>query len=477
MDPQADAIRVSRGQAHPLGAHFLGVNAPLTQRGLTWAKAPLREALARLHVSHIRYPGGTIANYWDWRTGWFNDDAPEVFKRRPKVAPYTLEDLYAAYRTTDAVPVFVLNVLTDTLPSQLEMLAAARQIGLPVKYVELGNEFYLDDPGYIAKYPTPEDYLAKMKTWVEGVRKVFPEARVAVVGAGPSRYAKQPDRLAGWNAKMLPGMNDADALILHFYLFSGFGGRQNQQGNWGTAQEQADQYRMLQEPGGAAWMIAQPYLYLQNVWRDPLLAKHPIWVTEFNLFDRIGAVRGTWAHGLLVAGFLTEMVAQPNIELVSYHAFAPNPMFTPLFFTADDYAGLTIRDVTTTPYALTATGHVLAVFGEAMAGATTVTPLVFTPETVVQTRQNRTYPTLHGFVFDGPEASRVLLINLSGEAQALDVSPFLEGALDYRILSADPATYITAPESLIQVRQRQSAVEGDSLILPPYALLVGEAVR
>jgi hypothetical protein len=50
---------------------FYGHNVNLTASGISWHEPGLVEAVRCLSPGVLRYPGGTITNYWDWKTGWF----------------------------------------------------------------------------------------------------------------------------------------------------------------------------------------------------------------------------------------------------------------------------------------------------------------------------------------------------------------------------------------------------------------------
>jgi len=104
----------------------------------------------------MRYPGGTIGNYMDWRTGQFMyTDARDPNKgpvygtykgkdhRKIKINTYRPEELKNAIDLNGATPIYMVNMLTDTLGSTLEMLAHCEEIGLPVKYIELATSFIL----------------------------------------------------------------------------------------------------------------------------------------------------------------------------------------------------------------------------------------------------------------------------------------------------------------------------------------------
>src|SRR5439155_10066277 len=110
-------------------------------KGPSWSNKSFRDSVSSLRLKVIRYPGGTISNWWQWQKGGFVDDPslPEKFKRR--YTPTTLEDLKLLVDETNCDVVFTLNMITKDLQDQLEMLSHAQSLKIPVKYIELGNEF------------------------------------------------------------------------------------------------------------------------------------------------------------------------------------------------------------------------------------------------------------------------------------------------------------------------------------------------
>lgn len=133
---------------------------------------PLLVALA---PSTIRWPGGTEADFYDWHTGATTRKAGRV--------PFTLSDLAAAYRATGAVPIFDLNVLTPanrTDPTdQIAMLKQAEKLGLPIDYVEVGNELYAGQPGFKEAYPDGTVYARTVSIYVKALHEAFPGVKVA----------------------------------------------------------------------------------------------------------------------------------------------------------------------------------------------------------------------------------------------------------------------------------------------------------
>lgn len=115
-----------------------------------------QKAIASIGYGTYRYPGGTTANYWDWKQGCEtgsnscgknnNTIAAFATSKLTQVQLPHLRRVFAHTHPAAAVvaaahvePVLVVNMLTDTLDSQLEFLAACSAAGVPVKRVELGN--------------------------------------------------------------------------------------------------------------------------------------------------------------------------------------------------------------------------------------------------------------------------------------------------------------------------------------------------
>jgi alpha-L-arabinofuranosidase len=132
------------------GQHFLGFNVVNLQSGNFTTDRAYLEGTAALHAGILRYPGGNIADYWDWQLGWCVPNTTSCSternpcKNKKRVRRYLLEEFKRAVDTTQSLPTYTLNMLTGSLDHQLAMLKHAQSINiLPAgSYVELGGEFY-----------------------------------------------------------------------------------------------------------------------------------------------------------------------------------------------------------------------------------------------------------------------------------------------------------------------------------------------
>lgn len=151
-------INISGDISHSLTTPIEGTNLDYSGVVEPYADKSVVNAVTSLEPGTIRYPGGTIANYWDWQSGSVNQPTSTIKTESGKIQTklgrhstygFTLTTLKKIINSTGAVPIFDLNVMTSTLKDQIQMLQTAKQMGLPIRYVELGNEFYLSNSNYL----------------------------------------------------------------------------------------------------------------------------------------------------------------------------------------------------------------------------------------------------------------------------------------------------------------------------------------
>jgi hypothetical protein len=234
----------------------------------------------------LRYPGGAIANYWNWTSG-----LPDKESGRPEY-PFSLQDLKQLVTASGATPIFDLNIMTASLQSQVAMLRAAEHLGLPVRFIELGNEFYLSKPNYLHSLPSALSYGKRVAAWIPTLHRDFPSAQIAAVGFAQSLSSNYvTSRESNWNATVLKTVPELKDMTMHLY--------------W--------------RPNGArvAAQLAGPFQTWTRVQKDSLSkipSKISIWVSEFNMFQTGKAdhkvtflpQQGTWTQGLFVGTMRTK---------------------------------------------------------------------------------------------------------------------------------------------------------------------------
>jgi hypothetical protein len=155
-----------------------GFNGVMAASARPFSNTSVLNAIGMFEGSTImRYPGGNVANSFNWVTGKDDDGSGTA---------NTLADIAALHSSGGYDILFVPNMLTKTLQNQLDMLAAANALGIPIKFVELGNEFNnINNPGH-AVFPLPQNYADEAEIWRDAIKAIYPDCFVIMIGENRS---------------------------------------------------------------------------------------------------------------------------------------------------------------------------------------------------------------------------------------------------------------------------------------------------
>jgi hypothetical protein len=415
---------------------FYGVNFDLAGF-VPFAGTDTATLLAALDPSTIRWPGGTEADFYDWHSG--------LSTLKPAKEPFTLADLAAACRATGAVPIFDLNVLApgnETNPSdQIAMLKAAKRLGLPIDYVEVGNELYSNAPGAPQAFPDAASYARTVSIYVEALHQAFPGVQVAA-DAIPF---PEDRRESSWDAELLAdlqGPSSPDAFIVHFYP-----------GLYQNPFASSDLPTLFENVYGSVSELSQA---IQG------LGGKPVWLTEYNMRGpyRVFRLKGAspaehdYAHELYLAAFAAMLPRIPGLALVDD--------WTAL---ADGFYGAWQDPAS--PY-LTPAGQAVEMVDRAARGATTAEAMPVPGAPTLPSGE----PGVVGehFMTLGSSGSAVL-VNLTPDTALLPLGGWLISGTPYEQVTGDP----TASESAA-ANPTPGTLGTAGLTLPPYSVtLVGKA--
>ncbi len=234
-----------------------------------------------------RYPGGTPSNFWDWSCEHeacctAKSLAPPSPRCEDhgyrKCPPETWAD-FVNDRRRGAHPetVFDLNVVQTNASYQVQGLQRFVAAGVPVKWVEFGNELY-DPAQNQGAWTDGVGYASAMQPYLQAVAAAFPDAHTAVVGSASD---------TAWNAAVLTNTT-ASAATIHFYTPLEVAGI-----NDTTVAARAPMVL-----GAAFDNAARIEEHVQNTIPEQLR----IWVTEFGHTGTAGwatgSIDGTWLEGL-----------------------------------------------------------------------------------------------------------------------------------------------------------------------------------
>ena len=464
-------IKAELGQSRSLSPNFMCYNVNSTQVA-DWRDESFTTAVNNLSPSLLRIPGGDVGNYWNWQRGGLIENTASLpdglpFFLRFKARQYTaskLTDFKAGLANTNTKPVFVLNMLTSDIESQLEMLRQAEDLGMEVKYVELGNEFYFNIPNYKKTFPNPRAYGLEAKKWTEAVKQEFPNAQISVVGVVPS--PDKPPRLQNWN-KVMRGtvLPTADAITLHIYNGHGLD----------KLTSQPDSYPYFTE-SEVPIILGEPFRNWQQLRSDSNYQAIPddkqIWITEYNLFEDIfqggsekpiPRVAGSWTHGLYNLATSLLFLEEPRIESICNHSLTESSIFGAILNTSDSFVNPADANMTATPMSLSATGLALSLLGEATRDMTSAKPIKFNNTAQLQGKDNFQYPAIYGWLFSNNTDNRAIVTNLSSQNIELDLSSISNGR--YEQISGSPQDLINSSTVLTK-----KGTTNQTIILPAYSV-------
>jgi hypothetical protein len=423
---------------------FFGLNGNNTRSSIRWDRTDLGDALAALRPGVLRYPGGTIANYWDWRSGWFQPNGPwppQAGKNGQPIPQFdnSLTPFRAALTRTGAEALFVLNMHTidgrlatagdspRLLQDQIDFLQAAANLGIPVKRIELGNEFYLsaaNAPDFSVRFPTAESYAQEASMWAQGLHAAFPGAKVAAVATNATNA--NSTRRETWNAKVLPLLTDVDAVTMHPYAYAN-------------------------PPDAAlthqAW-LARTYTWSRAIAIEefPQFAPYGLeaWLTEFNMNDKTSERKfaGTWTHGLFTAAYSIQLAQHPVVTSMQHHNVLGDVIAGILF---DTTAGFGTSTPATTFLGRSAAGAAYRILLQATSSSVTGQVLSFPGGPVL----SGGVPALVGMDFANAAGHQCVVVNLAGAAVTLDLTRLFSGSVSWsRTTAGSLSTRVTGPSSL-----------------------------
>jgi hypothetical protein len=399
---------------HPIPYDLFGFNGANTIKlGQSWndiflndeAKTRLQDLNARV----LRYPGGTLGNYWDWRKGWFLSShdfpdgilLPEKFDPEiPMIPPGSqdpafddkLETFLKCLSRSYAKPMWQMNVLTSDFNYQLAILYASKVAGVKSEYVELGNEFYLGDSDYRLVFSNVDHYAEKAMEWSSRIKSIPPFSTTTIAALGAeSDTESDPGRRRLWLGRLLENLNgnsDIDAITLHPYVGAKFNinSQLNNQPcpNNPTLPEIAVRRAFANIIQESKDFVNDEVAQIANAGKET-------WITEFNLFDTRHAVHGTWFHGLFTSSMLLTYLEGSNITKIMPHTLSGDGIFSGMYSNSDglnfgqnsggflgyEFCYFPQQAPSTRPWELTALGNAVALITTAANAATEVRNIDF----------------------------------------------------------------------------------------------------
>ncbi len=175
----------------------------------------LVQELKAAGVTHLRYPGGTLSDFFDWRAAVDPNRRPQpnpFDKGHTEYPDFGPDEFMALCRRLGIPGTITVNAGTGTPEMAGEWAGYLRGKGFKVTQFEVGNEIYMADakkeevPSMpIAK--TADQYVDFYLRTYAAIRKAWPGARVGAIGLVDTG-AFPLNRHADWLEKLLTRAGD-----------------------------------------------------------------------------------------------------------------------------------------------------------------------------------------------------------------------------------------------------------------------------
>jgi len=185
------SIVVTDRTLNTVSSLIFGDNIEWTNNGMgLWVPGEKRfdeklvEELRAVGVTHLRYPGGTLSDYFDWYKAIGNERQPitNPFAGGKKEYPYFgPEEFMMLCRKLGIPGTITLNAGTGTPEDAVGWVKYLRENNFRVTAFAVGNEIYMAKPEEpIAK--TDEQYVDFYLKCRGAIRAVAPDAKIGAIG-------------------------------------------------------------------------------------------------------------------------------------------------------------------------------------------------------------------------------------------------------------------------------------------------------
>ncbi len=214
------------GKTKPVSDRLFGLNSHFVEgKDMSWSysRPEIRDVLKRVGVSALRFPGGTVANWYDFENDSFL--VPQDLLRTPSAHLKTVMKYrqglvfdYPGYRdlvkSENWISVQTFNLLQDSPDKSVRRLKKLYADGVRPVWIELGNEN--DDP------TQQSDTISNVYSYIEKCRIMASSLK----GFDPSiQLAVNTPFLDGEWSHALSKESFYDGVVTHPYLFMGFQGQ------------------------------------------------------------------------------------------------------------------------------------------------------------------------------------------------------------------------------------------------------------
>lgn len=201
---------------------ILSMNSHFAWSSFSWSDTVLRRMIQNdFPMKNVRFPGGTVGNFYNWTTDEFYDDAWTAENAsRKTLADQNWKFDFPGYvslcKELGASSTLMFNVIEDDVTKATNRLADRLSKGLDVAWIELGNENFFPEQafGYVADgdhIVSATNYIAHTKALTAALKSIDPNVKVAV-NVDISQYGE------GTWTDSISKENYYDDVVIHSYF-------------------------------------------------------------------------------------------------------------------------------------------------------------------------------------------------------------------------------------------------------------------
>ncbi|RJQ28246.1 hypothetical protein C4565_03940 [Candidatus Parcubacteria bacterium] len=308
-------LNLVQAQSTVINKKKYGFNQPApAMMNVTYDKLSLTPDIINLNIRLFRYPGGTVANFYQWNSDSYdvNDlqDYPQVYSdyREKLFKAYGANGRKVGYESfltwtkRDSItPLFVINMNTlNDFDDILKAFNTADALGVKVEYCELGNELYF--PGQAGeKYENIDKYVLAASDAALRIKKFSKDIKIGVPISGKPEWQRGKE----WDQAIQNSYLHYDAIILHEYL---------------NVDDIPDNY-----VGSEAFAFVRERFPEQVRYYTQMFPGKTIWLSEWNMENRPqNNINQTFYGTLFAADFFLKLIEEPTIDIACYHRLMPH---------------------------------------------------------------------------------------------------------------------------------------------------------
>ena len=327
--PDTLSLEIDTRNRQPLRQALYGFNSNMMSGDYGYLDDDFVALTKRLAPKTLRFPGGTVGNFYHWEPGGFfeNEMASTLNTRlnrrnrgnyvrlqRRRNGKILFDDFMQLCNTLSITPIVVVNLWTGTPEESAAWVRYAKDKGYQVTHWELGNEYYL--PHYFNKYPTVGTFIAEAKKHAAAMKAVNPDIKVSVC-ATPIAFHKDGwlvnKQQRKWDEGLAADNSFYDAYTVHVYAYKAIRKKEI---------EEMRGYLM----GWIHFDVAEAIDYYENLFPDK-----EMWITEWNIANPANRVANTQLHAMYVGDFFLKMLALPNVTQANFHVITGPGKGFPVF--------------------------------------------------------------------------------------------------------------------------------------------------